>query len=159
MSKLPDRCFCFDFAWLVTLNLHVFNLPIDGLHAVFLQEVVGLAEHLVSSAYGDKKQVYEYNEDEIKHMLDSITECEKILSDLSDNKEYQKLVKSNKKIYDKEVKLNKIIMELIRECYSNINTVDGLITEMFAAKWDNDSAYDEKIINELRKMLMKANLI
>ena len=21
MSKLPDRCFCFDFAWLVTLNL------------------------------------------------------------------------------------------------------------------------------------------
>ena len=124
----------------------------------FNDEVVGLAEHLVSSAYGDKKQVYEYNEDEIKHMLDSITECEKILSDLSDNKEYQKLVKSNKKIYDKEVKLNKIIMELIRECYSNINTVDGLITEMFAAKWDNDSAYDENIIKELRKMLMKANL-
>ena len=26
------------------LNLHVFNLPVVGLHAVFLQEVVGLAE-------------------------------------------------------------------------------------------------------------------
>ena len=26
VSKLPDRCFCFDFAWLVTLNLLVFIL-------------------------------------------------------------------------------------------------------------------------------------
>ena len=32
------------FAWLVTHNLHIFNLPVDGLHAVFFQEVVGLAE-------------------------------------------------------------------------------------------------------------------
>ena len=30
--------------WLVTHNLHIFNLPVDGLHAVFFQEVVGLAE-------------------------------------------------------------------------------------------------------------------
>ena len=25
VSKLPDRCFCFNFAWLVTLNLHNHN--------------------------------------------------------------------------------------------------------------------------------------
>ena len=30
--------------WPVTHNLHILNLPVDGLHAVFFQEVVGLAE-------------------------------------------------------------------------------------------------------------------
>ena len=41
------RCLHYAYARLiarVTFNLHVFNLPVDGLHAVFLQEVVGLAE-------------------------------------------------------------------------------------------------------------------
>ena len=29
------RSFHSIFAWLVTHNLHIFNLPVDGLHAVF----------------------------------------------------------------------------------------------------------------------------
>ena len=43
-AQAPIEVFHSIFAWLVTHNLHIFNLPVDGLHAVFFQEVVSLAE-------------------------------------------------------------------------------------------------------------------
>ena len=37
VSKLPDRCFCFDFAWLVTFNLHNHNrCPVFIHHFFFI---------------------------------------------------------------------------------------------------------------------------
>ena len=43
-AQAPIEVFHSIFAWLVTHNLHIFNLPVDGLHAMFFQEVVSLAE-------------------------------------------------------------------------------------------------------------------
>ena len=46
-EQAPNHGSYFAYARLiarVTFNLYIFNLPVDGLHAVFFQEVVGLAE-------------------------------------------------------------------------------------------------------------------
>ena len=39
MSKLPDRCFCFDFAWLVTLNLFPVLILQSRLHESLKQRM------------------------------------------------------------------------------------------------------------------------
>ena len=43
-EQAPTEVFRSIFAWLVTLNLHVFNLPVDGVYAMFFQEIIRLAE-------------------------------------------------------------------------------------------------------------------
>ena len=43
-EQAPTEVFRSIFAWLVTLNLHVFDLPVDGVYAMFFQEIIRLAE-------------------------------------------------------------------------------------------------------------------
>ena len=43
-EQAPTEVFRSIFAWLVTFNLHVFNLPVDGVYAMFFQEIIRLAE-------------------------------------------------------------------------------------------------------------------
>ena len=43
-EQAPTEVFRSIFAWLVTFNLHVFDLPVDGVYAMFFQEIIRLAE-------------------------------------------------------------------------------------------------------------------
>ena len=43
-EQAPTEVFRSIFAWLVTLNLHAFDLPVDGVYAMFFQEIIRLAE-------------------------------------------------------------------------------------------------------------------
>lgn len=108
--------------------------------------------------YTDKPTHYEYDEKVFKHMIDSITECEKMLTALSNNKEYMKLTKNDKNIYNEEVSINKTIMNIIRTCYTNTTTIEKLVSKTFDDKWDAIIRYDEQIINKLKEMLKKNEL-